>query len=111
MTLNRFRALKRHFRIIKESTLPGRDEEGYHPLQNIKAGVEYLRIKSTSLWSPGPTLCADEGRVRSKSKRNPYKTRNPDKPIRMGWTVDKVVDKGEQGGYFTLNHLVKVLES
>ena len=26
----------------------------------------------------------------------------------MGWTVEKIVDKGEKGGFFVLNHLVRV---
>ena len=53
-------------------------------------------------------MCIDEGRIRSKSKRNKFKIRNPDKPIRMGWTVNKIADMGELGGYYTFNHLVKV---
>ena len=46
--------------------------------------------------------------MRSKSKRNPYKVRNPDKPIRMGWTICKISDKGLHGGYYVANHVVKV---
>ena len=53
-------------------------------------------------------MCLDEGRITNKSRRNIYKTRNPDKPIRMGWTVNKLADKGELGGYFDYNHLTKV---
>ena len=37
--------------------------------------------------------------VRSKSKRNKFKIRNPDKPVRMGWTVNKIADMGALGGY------------
>ena len=69
--------------------------------------MQYLREKSLSLWSIGSKLCIDEGRVRSKSKRNPYKIRNPDKPIRMDWTICKVSDNGTQGGNFVANHVVK----
>ena len=53
-------------------------------------------------------MCLDEGRVASKSDQNVYETRNPDKSIRMGWTVNKLADKGEKGGYFVYNHLTKV---
>ncbi len=77
-------------------------------MQNIVAGSNYLQSKSAALWIPGNQLCIDEGRIVSKSKRNPFKTRNPDKPIRMGWTVDKIPDCGEHGGYSIFNHLVKV---
>ena len=56
----------------------------------------------------GWKLCVDEGRVRSKSKRNPYKVRNPDKPIRIGWTICEISDKGLHGGYYVANHVVKV---
>ena len=55
-------------------------------------------------------MCLDKGRIVSKSDRKVYKTRNPDKPIRMGWTVNKLEDKGEKGGYFVYNHLTKVGE-
>ena len=45
------------------------------------------------MWQIGSKLCIDEGRVRSKSRRNPFKVRNPDKPIRMGWTGARLVIK------------------
>ena len=38
---------------------------------------------------------------------NPLKVRNPDKPIRMGWTMC-ISDKGQYGGYFVFSHVVKV---
>ena len=103
-----FRLLLKHFRVVKGSVLSAKNHPTYHPLQNINAGVEYLREKAISKWSFGWKLCIDEGRVRSKSKRNPYKIRNPDKPIRMGWTINKICDKGELGGNYVANHVVKV---
>ena len=33
---------------------------------------------------------------------------SPDKPIRMGWTVDELADKGELGGYCVHSHQTKV---
>eukprot|EP00794_Sanderia_malayensis_P004514 gene4514-biopygen3674 len=108
MSRDVFRLLLKHFRVIKSTVLPARAHPTYHPLQNINAGVEYLRQKSLSKWSVGWKLCVDEGRVVSKSKRNPYKIRNPDKPVRMGWTVCKVSDKGKFGGNFVINHVTKV---
>ena len=33
---------------------------------------------------------------------------SPDKPIRMGWTVDKLANKRALGGYCIHNHLTKV---
>ena len=107
MPLEMFKLMLKHFRVVKQSTLPNKDDESYHPLQNINAGVEILRQKSFSHWNFGWKLCIDEGRIRSKSKRNPYKIRNPDKPIRMGWTVCKISDKGMNGGNYVANHVVK----
>ena len=98
----------KHFRVVKPSKLPARGSEIYHPLQNINAGAAYLRDKAKTFWSVGKKLCINEGRIRSKSKRNPYKTRNPDKPVRIGWTVCKISDKGYLGGNFVCNHVVKV---
>ena len=53
-------------------------------------------------------MCTDEDHVTSKSKRNQFKIRNPDKPVRMGWTINKLAEVGEKGGSFVSNHLVKV---
>ena len=53
-------------------------------------------------------MCIDEGRVTSKSKRNQFKIRKPDKPIRMGWTINKLAEVGEKGGSFASNHLARV---
>ena len=46
-----------------------------------------------------------EGHTPSKSKRNAFKVRNPDKPI---CTVCKLSDKGKKGENFVHNHVVKV---
>ena len=108
MTFIKFKSLLKHFRVTDASNLPERSSPSYHPLQNIQEGVDMIKRKSQTLWSPGFKMCIDEGRIRSKSKRNKFKIRNPDKPIRMGWTVNKIADQGELGGYYTYNHLVKV---
>ena len=108
MTLVEFQLLLKQFRVMKSSTLPRKDDSSFHPLQNINAGVDYLRKKPLSKWSMGWKLCVDEEKVRSISKRNPYKVRNPEKPIRMGWTISKISDKGLHGGYYVSNHVAKV---
>ena len=43
MTREVFRLMLKHFRVIKASTLPPKDHPSYHPLQNIKQGVDYLK--------------------------------------------------------------------
>ena len=108
MSLEAFRLMLKHFRVVKSSALPPKQSVDYHPLQNINNGVIYLRNRALSMWQIGSKLCIEEGRVRSKSRRNPFKVRNPNKPIRMGWTVCKISDKGQYGGYFVCNHVVKV---
>ena len=61
--------------------------------------MEYLRNKTQQLWKLGSCIAIDEDRARvcSKLRRNKFKIRNPDKPIRMGWTVCKLADVGENG--------------
>ena len=59
--------------------------------------VELIKKKSQLLWSSRYTICIDEVRIRSKSKKKKSKIRNPDTPIRMGWTVNKIADQGENG--------------
>ena len=49
----------------------------------------------------------DEDRVKSKFRRNAFKTRNSDKPIKEGWTVLKLGDNGEKDGTYILNDIVK----
>ena len=109
MTRRQFELMMRYFRCVPHAGLPANSSsQGYHPLQNINGGVQLLREKSVALWNVGCMLCIDEGRIVSKSRRNKYKTGLP-KPIRMGYTVDKLVDKSEKGvGYFVLNHDVHV---
>ena len=93
MTRRQFELMLRYFRCTPQEGLPAKNANNYHPLQNIKGGVDMLRENSKSLWNVGRMLCIDEGRVTSKSKRNKFKTRMP-KPIRMGYTytVDKLAD-------------------
>ena len=90
MTYLQFQLMAKHIRVTKPSEMPCKGSPSYHPLQNILSGVDYLRRKSTILWIPGKRMCLDEGRVVSKSDRNVYKSRNPDNPIWMGWTVNKL---------------------
>ena len=52
-------------------------------------------------------MSLDEDRVKSRSKRNVYKSRQTDKPIREGWIVPKLGDRGENGGTFVYNDIVK----
>ena len=40
-------------------------------------------------------MCIDEGRMRGKSKRNPFKIINSDRPIRLGWKICKNLSKKE----------------
>ena len=57
MTLVEFQLLLKHFRVVKSSTLPAEDDFSFHPLQNINAGVDYLR-KSPCLNGPWVGNCA-----------------------------------------------------
>ena len=59
------------------------------------------------LWKLGSCIAIDEDRVCSKLRRNKFKIQNPDKPIRMRWTVCKLGDVGENDGAFVYNHLIK----
>ena len=44
----------------------------------------------------------------SKSARNAYKTRSPNKPIRMGWNIYRLCDQGEVSDGFCLDAVVSV---
>ena len=93
MSLEAFRLMLKHFRVVKSSALPPKQSVDYHPLQNINNGVIYLRNRALSMWQIGSKLCIDEGRVRSKNRRNPFKLRNPDKPIRWAGQCARLVTK------------------
>ena len=49
MHFKRFQLILKHYRIVKQSILPHKTSAQYHPLQNIRSGVEYLRKKSNEL--------------------------------------------------------------
>ena len=87
MTFNTFQVLLKHFSVVNKDQLPVKGDPNYHPMKNIAPGVNVLRENSVALWKSGNTSCIDEGRVQSKSKMNPFKIRNPEKPIKMGWTI------------------------
>ena len=108
MTYKTFQTISKHFCVNSYENLPPKNDPSYHPLQNILSGVEMLRKNSIALWKSGHRLCIDEGRITSIGKRNKFKIRNEDKSIRMGWTVYKLGERGQNGGYFISNHLVKV---
>ena len=78
---------RKHFRTVDHRGLPNRDDLSYHPLQNILNGVNYRR----ELWSTGLEMTNDEGRVKSKSKRNGYRVFNAKKPVREGWTIYMII--------------------
>ena len=99
--------LKKHFRVSITDELPDRDSEDYHPLQNVLWALDFWREKAQENWILGKAFALDEDRVKSKSRRNAFKTRNPDKPIKEGWTVSKLGDKGEKDGTYILNGIVK----
>ena len=101
--------VRKHFRVSYSRELPGKDEPGYHPVQSVNWALGYLRSKAQLLWNPGKILCLDEYRVKSRSRHTAYKTREPDKPIREGWTVVKLGETGQKGGAFVLNDLVNIL--
>ena len=108
MTYKTFQVMNKHFAVVNKDQLPLKGTPDYHPLQNISAGVQVLKENFAALWESGSMLCIDEGRVKSKSKRNPYKIRNPEKPIKMGWTIYKIGEWGQFGGYAITDHLAKV---
>ena len=108
MSFKQYRLLRKHFRVTNLSELSEKSSLEYHPPQNILKETEHLRQKSNTLWTSGKKMCIDEARVASKSKRNQFKIRNPDKPVRIGWTINKVAKVGLKGGSFVFNHFVKV---
>ena len=53
-------------------------------------GVLYLRDKSHELWISGKEMSINEGRVKSKSKRNKNYAFDSKKPLCEDWNVSKV---------------------
>ena len=82
MPFKTFQVMAKHFSVVKKDQLPSRQDPDYHPLRNISGGVDVLKNNSVALWKSGRTLCIDEGRVRSKSNRNPFRIFNPEKPLK-----------------------------
>jgi len=72
----------------------------------FQSGIEHLRENGRDLWKFGSKTSADDGRVSSKSKQNPYKTRGPMKPVRMGWEWLALCDRGIHTMGFAWDFLV-----
>ena len=98
MAFKLYNHVRKHFRVTNTDRLPTRNDSGYHLLQNVNWALAYLRAKTQSLWILGEVLCIVEDRVKSRSRKNAFKTREPDKPIREGWTVIKLGEAGENKG-------------
>ena len=70
MPYNKYALVRKHFRVTDPEQLPDQQDADYHPLQNVKEGMEYLRDKTQQLWKLGSCIVIDEDRVCSKSRRN-----------------------------------------
>ena len=106
MTFKLYNRVRKHFRVTNTYELLARNDPGYHPLQNVNWALAYLRRKTIFVDS-GEVLCIDEDHVKNRSRKNAFKTREPEKPIREGWTVIKLGEAGENKGSFVLNDSVK----
>ena len=96
--------LRKQFRTVDHRGLTNCDYPSYHPLQNILNGASYLGSKSRELELPELEMTIDEGRVKSKSKRNVYYVFNARKPIREGWTIYKhgtIIRTYEYSSYYS----------
>ena len=86
LSLTRFRQIKKHIcfntwhtdRIHKSAN---------HPYRKFTPGLTYLCTQSRKLFKEVDIYTIDELRIRSSSKRNKYKTFQPQKPIRNGTDV------------------------
>ena len=83
MSYNKYALVRKHFRVTDSEQLPNCQDADYHPLQNVKEGIKYLRTKTQQLWKLGSCIAINEDRVCSQSRGNKFKIRNPDKPIRI----------------------------
>ena len=84
ITCKLYNLARKHFRVTNTDELPARKDPGYHLLQNANWTLAYLCAKAQSLWTLGEVFCIEEDRVKSRSRKNAFKTREPDKPIRDG---------------------------
>ena len=107
MSFRMYNRLRKHFRCTSNQELPTKNAVRYHPLQNVMWALQYLRDKAQQLWIPGEIINLGEECVKSRSKHNTYKSRQTGKPIREGWTVPKLGDRGENEGTFVYNDIVK----
>ena len=101
MTYKIFQVMNKHFAVVNKDQLPLKGTPDYHPLQNISAGAQVLKENFA-----GSMLCIDEGRVKSKSKRNPYKIRNPENQSKWGGQYTRL----ENGANLVVMPLLIILQ-
>ena len=52
--------IRKYFRVTSQQDLPDTQDADYHPLQNVKSGMEHLRDKSQELRNLGSARALDK---------------------------------------------------
>lgn len=103
MTRDRFWDIHRNIKFAHEDEL-----DLTNPRRHFDTLVDYIKRKVNRLWIPGDLFTIDEGRIKGKSKRNPYLTFEPNKPDRSGQNNYKCCQKGENTVGFTVANVLYV---
>ena len=106
MTRRDFMLLYKHFRIVDPRNLPKKRQRGWHPWQNIKEGVDYLKVRARLMWLAGRRLCIDESSALITSKRMPMKRRNGQKPMKIAVDIYTICDRGQYTCGYPLDDLM-----
>ena len=100
MSRDRYWDIRKHL-CFYDANIPHMGDPGYDPYEFTKHTIESILPRIRQYWTLGGTVACDEGRVKSKSRFNPYKVRNPAKPLRYAWELVKLCDRGRFAEGFT----------
>jgi hypothetical protein len=86
ITRDRFEEISRYLHFVDNTTLPARDEPGYHRLQKVLPVISEMKQRCLEAYSPHPQNSIDEAMIPFKG-RSSMKQYMPMKPVKRGFKV------------------------
>ena len=72
ITRDRFEQISRYLHLVNNTSLPSRNQPGYHRLQKVLPIITHMKQKCKENYNPHPQNSVDEAMIGYKGKNNNY---------------------------------------